>query len=810
MGDRIEQNHSGSGDNVARDKHVHVYQSAPPPKPTGDGPPTNLQDRGVARDRFFGRDDVLAELHQLLQTGDHRVAIASVDGMGGVGKSELAVQYARQHLHETYRGGVVWLAGERAGVELLNFARSRFFPTVDLAEFGDLPEQLDHCLAHWPAQEVPPESVLLIFDDVTDYRTQVEAILPSDSRFRVLITTRAKFQGVERLELQVLTPEAALQLLESIVGRERIAAEPKTAAALCEWLGYLPLGIELVGYYLKRKADLSLATMQERLAAKRLQAPAIAPKDRDFPEGMTARRGVAAAFELSWQALDSEAQRLAVLLGCFGPAPVLWEWVQGCLPNDDEEELEEARDQLVKLSLVKAEDGQSALHPLIREFFAAKRADWPEGGALQQAFLGQMVSVAQTVPYPVTLADLARTRPAWQHLETAAAASGEINDEDCIWAFTALARLAEGQGLWDEAEQHYSDCLSTTERRFGPDHPTTATSLNDLAGLYYSQGRYEAAEPLFRRSLEIREQVLGVDHPDTAQSLNSLANLYQSQGRYEAAEPLYRRSLEIREQVLGVDHPDTAISLNSLAHLYKSQGQYKAAELLYRGSLEIHKQVLGTDHPDTATILNNLAGLYQSQGRYEAAEHLYRLSLEIREQVLGADHLDTATSLNNLANLCLYQGWYEEAEPLLRRSLEIRERVLGADHPSTATILNNLAGLYESQGRYEAAEPLYRLSLEIKERVLGADHPDTAISLNNLAHLYQSQGRYEAAEPLYRRCLEIFLEKLGQDHPNTQTVQENFRIFVQTVIEADRAAELSDHPLTQSILQQLTTPPKTP
>ena len=124
MGDRVEQTHSGSGDNVVGDKHVHnyVHQSAPPPKPTGDGPPTNLQDRGVARDRFFGRDQVLAELHQLLQKGDHRVAIASVDGMGGVGKSELAVQYARQHLHETYRGGVVWLAGERAGVELLNFA----------------------------------------------------------------------------------------------------------------------------------------------------------------------------------------------------------------------------------------------------------------------------------------------------------------------------------------------------------------------------------------------------------------------------------------------------------------------------------------------------------------------------------------------------------------------------------------------------------------------------------------------------------------------------------------------------------------
>jgi hypothetical protein len=90
--------------------------------------------------------------------------------------------------------------------------------------------------------------------------------------------------------------------------------------------------------------------------------------------------------------------------------------------------------------------------------------------------------------------------------------------------------------------------------------------------------------------------------------------------------------------------------------------------------------------------------------------------------------------------------------------------------------------------------------------VLGADHPLTATSLNNLASLYHYQERYAEAEPFFRRCLEIFLEKLGQDHPKTQTVQENFRIFVQTVLEADRAADLSDHPLTQSILQQLQNP----
>jgi tetratricopeptide (TPR) repeat protein len=745
------------------DKVEQNFHPSPLPEPTGDGPPNNLTTYGLSPDRFVGRDRDLARLHGLLQT-QTQVAIAGVSGLGGVGKSELALQYARAHLGD-YPGGVVWLRAAAACGELVAFAQPRWFAQVDFTPLDTPEKQAIFCQNHWPkTADNPPGRVLLILDDVTDFAGQVQRGFPVvGDRFRVLITSREKYLPSEaRLDLEVLEPAAALALLSNLVGEARIAAERATAEKLCEWLGYLPLGLELVGSYLAADQDLLLTTMQQRLEQKRLAAKALT----QVPATTTADRGVAAAFELSWQALGEEAQRLAVLLGCFGPAPVLWAWVEGCLPDDDEEDLEAARAELVRLSLLeRLGDRQYGLHPLIREFFAAKRAAWPEGEALQQAFLGQMVSLAKTVPQTVTLADLARTRPAWPHLEAAATDSAKIADDDCGWPFTALARLAARQGLWSEAEQHWRTRLTTTERRFGPDHPDTAASLNNLAALYDSQGRYEAAEPLYRRSLEIREQVLGADHPHTAASLNNLAALYESQGRYEAAESLYRRSLEIQEQVLGADHPSTA------------------------------------------TSLNNLAGLYESQGRYEAAEPLYRRSLEICERVLGADHPDTASSLNNLAELYRAQGRYEAAEPLFRRSLEICERVLGADHPFTATSLNNLAGLYESQGRYEAAEPLYRRSLEIDEKVYGPDHPEVATDLNNLANLYQSQGRYEAAEPLFRRCLEIFLEKLGQDHPKTQTVQENFRIFVQTVIKADRAADLSDHPLTQSLLQQLTAPP---
>jgi len=96
--------------------------------------------------------------------------------------------------------------------------------------------------------------------------------------------------------------------------------------------------------------------------------------------------------------------------------------------------------------------------------------------------------------------------------------------------------------------------LEIKEKVLGVDHPSTATSLNNLALLLNDKGDYEGAEPLFRRALEIREKVLGVDHPETAMSLNNLAALLYAKGDYEGAEPLFRRALEIKEKVLGVDH----------------------------------------------------------------------------------------------------------------------------------------------------------------------------------------------------------------------------------------------------------------
>ncbi len=111
------------------------------------------------------------------------------------------------------------------------------------------------------------------------------------------------------------------------------------------------------------------------------------------------------------------------------------------------------------------------------------------------------------------------------------------------------------QGRYAEAEPFAQKALELGEKKFGPDHPTTGTFLNNLAELYKAQGRYAEAEPLFSRSLAIDEKALGPEHPDVAIDLNNLAGLYKAQGRYAEVEPLYRRSLAITEKALGPEHP---------------------------------------------------------------------------------------------------------------------------------------------------------------------------------------------------------------------------------------------------------------
>ncbi|MEH2232980.1 MAG: tetratricopeptide repeat protein [Nostoc sp.] len=721
---------------------------------------------------FVGREAELQNLHEMLQE-NNQVVIAAIAGMGGLGKTELALQYAKAH-RENYKGGICWLLAKAGdvGIQVVQFARIHLDlnPPEDL----DLPAQVQYCFRLWREG-----NVLLVLDDVGEYQ-QVKPYLPlSSSRFKVLITTRQHLgASIKELSLDVLQPEAALELLKSFFKEtpQRIEQELTVANQLCEWLGYLPLGLELVGRYLARKQDLSLTEMLRRLEKKRLEQRALVKPEAD----MTAQRGVLAAFELSWQELEDSDKQLGCLLSLFAAAPIPWKLMEQCLPEEDEEDLEEIRDdRLLNLHLLQRKgEGIYQLHPLLREFFQYKLTGLEQAEELKRSLCRVMVAVAKDIPENATLKQITAVSPAIPHIaEVANHLIQYLSNDDLPLPFCGNATFYNGQGLYNQALPWLKQCLEVTKKRLGEEHPDVATSLNDLALLYNSQGRYSEAEPLHVQALALRRKLLGEEHPDVAQSLNNLALLYDSQGRYSEAEPLYVQALALRRKLLGEEHPDVAESLNNLAFLYYSQGRYSEAEPLFIQALALWRKLLGEEDQHVALSFNNLATLYHFQGRYSEAEPLYIQALALRRKLLGKEHPFVASSLNNLALLYYSQGRYSEAEPIYIQVLALWRKLLGEEHPDVAISLNNLALLYYSQGRYSKAEPLNIQALALRRKLLGEEHPSVAASLNNLAVLYRSQGRYSEAEPLNIQALALRRKLLGEEHPDVAITLNNLAVL---------------------------------
>ncbi|MEI1375043.1 tetratricopeptide repeat protein [Nostoc sp. UHCC 0926] len=568
-----------------------------------------------------------------------------------------------------------------------------------------------------------------VYDKFAQNYRELATFNSQDKLEKLQAYLRAKYNS----EFDVLKPLAAIKLLKSLIGRERLQQEAWIGRKICKFLGYLPLALELVGRYLNKMLDLSLTTVLKRLEKKRVEHESVVNAN----SLMHYEYGVAEVFELSWEQLDENAQSFGCLLSLCALAdiPLSVETV-----GDDKKQRlnEKAIADLLELHLLEQESkGIYRLNPLIRQLFQMKLDKSGEADEAKTKFAVMMLEVAKLIPQQPNPEDILNLTPHIPHIiEVAIHLSQYLSDENLITLFTKLAWFYQGQGLYQQAELWLQQCVELTRNHLGLEHTDVATNLNNLAGLYESTGRYSEAEPLYKQALELQKRLLGDNHLDVATSLNNLAQLYDSRGRYREAEPLYKQALELQKRLLGEEHLHVATTLSYLALLYESTGRYSEAEPLYQQALKLWKRLVGEEHPHVATTLNNLAALY------------------------------------------CYTGRYSKAEPLLKKALELRKRLLGDNHLDVTTSLNNLAQLYESTERYSKAEPLYQQALELSKRLLGEAHPDVAISLNNLAALYRHTRRYKKAQPLFEQALKICEQTLGVSHSTTMTIRANYASFL--------------------------------
>jgi tetratricopeptide (TPR) repeat protein len=761
---------------------------------------------------FVGRREEMRRLREMLACGAFGV-ITAVQGLGGVGKTALANEYA--HAYAAEYGGGRWLVRcegqDNLATVLLQLA------TPLRIEFNDLekkdPElgvrrilsELEARTASVRTEKHPHPACLLIFDNVDKpalLAPAQTARLPKAPWLHILATTRlGQDQLFERqpdrqfLALDELEEEDALLLIRKLQPGGEFAshAESEAARAIVRRLGGFTLAVEAVAVYLGVHPEIACDEFRQRLDAEGLDAPEDVVSDGGVGDHMRHReKQLSAAIGPMLDTLSAE-ERFVLASASLLPAdyiPLPWlralaeeEYpsLAASRPGYPPQWPQVTRRLLGRRLLIPTTDRDAngaprtmRMHRLVQELI--QRRGWFPAEDLYGMMVHHAVSRCEFL------------RDGWLEwgnrweLHPLGALAGLLLDReesDSLAVANAVALVWMHLGNYGAAELLLRRALEGNERVLGPEHPNTLTSVNNLAMLLKNQGDYAAAEPLLRRALEAYERVQGPEHPDTLRGVNNLATLLQNQGDYAAAEPLLRRALEAYERVLGPEHPHTLRSFNNLAMLLHDQGDYAAAEPLLRRALEGSERVLGPDHLETLRGVNNLAMLLQNQGEYAAAEPLLRRALEGYERVLGPDHPDTLISVNNLAMLLHYQGDYAGAEVVSRRALETCECVLGPEHPYTLASVNNLAMLLRNQRDYAAAEPLLRRASEAYERLLGPDHPDTLRGVSNLAMLLQDQGDYAAAGPLLRWALEGYERVLGPDHPDTLRTVNNLAMLLQ-------------------------------
>ncbi len=684
---------------------------------------------------FVGREEELVKLAAAFAHGN----IAAVYGLGGVGKSSVAREYA-------------WRSGERYSVTWWLNAQTEDGIIDGLIGLGvtfvnDLDQRADRRAA---ARHVVDtllsgfdKPVLLVFDNLEEER-HLRAWLPRTGTHALVTSRNAAWRAdVTAIPLHTWSIETGADYLQRESRRSDLA--DADGHAIVEALGGLPLALAHAAASLRGMRMLTPGRYLERIGAHLSKAPhgveypqsvfatvktTIAQAEHEAA-GAAATLCLAASF--ATDDIPDELFRQPLENYVAGSSPILSHETALDLRSvvADDVRLDEALGALDRLSLLVFSGGARTyrIHRLVqlaaRDLVAATAEAWRECAAT-------VVGAAFPVPEFAEWSQCARLLP---HARVA------VDALPSDTAFLPAGRLAH----------------------------LCAAYLKDRAD-------YGAARLLQARSQAVLEKALGPAHPEVANCLNSLALICWAEKRdCGEAEALYSRALAAWEKSLGPDHPQVAIGLNNLAIVYCDQGRYGEAEQLLTRSLAIIEKELGQEHPKVAKALSNLTRVYGEQGRYAEAERQGRRALAIQEKAIGSDDPDVAICLDNLAEVVREQGRNKEAELLCTRALAIFENALGADHPGLGDVLRNLAKAHSAQGRGAEAERLLLRALEIREKSLAPDHPHIAASLCDLADLYHEQDRDQDAMPLYVRALAIREKALGAEHPETNTAREKLK-----------------------------------
>ncbi len=559
---------------------------------------------------FTGRKDILKNIKNSLESDNEAALTQAIFGLGGIGKTQIAVEYAYQR--RDFYEAVLWVDSETNS----SLAKS----VVEIAKKLNLPEKdsqeqvaVFKAVQNWLATY---SNWLLILDNVEDFDLY-ENFIPPNIRGHVLITTRQKTRKqIAKIQIDEMEEEGTLLLLRrsGLLGlndvAEKTSQETKTTADKINAIfDGLPVALEMAGAYIEETGT----TLEKYLKLFESRGNLFLT---ETVEGGGYRKSVAEAFKLSLEKtieLNPTAGELIQLCAFLDPdfiPEIIFKSGKKHLSESlskilgDDHEWNQTVAQACQYSLLQRnEDGQSlSMHRLVQQVIRDNlnnQKKWAETS---------INTLNATFPSPGDFDNWPLCRDLLPNVQTVFSwvKKYDLKTEETGRLCNDAGLYLDKTGEYEAVETFYKRTLLALKNSFGEEHPDIATSLNNLAALYYNQGRYEEAEPLCKDALEISKKLLGEEHPSVATSLNNLAELFRSQGRYEEAEPLYKDTLKMQKKILGEEHPDIANTLNNLGTLYSNKEDYIQSEEYLTKALELIVRLLGSEHPSSKLYKNNL------------------------------------------------------------------------------------------------------------------------------------------------------------------------------------------------------------
>jgi TIR domain/Tetratricopeptide repeat/NB-ARC domain len=681
---------------------------------------------GPRNPRFVGRDATLMRLRERLRSGGTAV-VQALHGMGGVGKTQVALEYA--HRYAGAYDVVWWVSAEETSLIGEQFAALA-------TELDLIPPRADTASAVGALRAYlrGHSRWLLVLDNAESPR-QLREWLPAGPG-HTLITSRNPGQGelATWVEVDVLPRPESVELIQLY----RPGATDAEADHLAGALGDLPLALAQAAGFLAETGmpvEHYLGLLETRARELLDQSP-----PESHPHSLTA------AIRVSTDRLaevDPAALALVRICAFLAPEPIPTDVLIRPIAATDygwPAELKALAAAVVSPIAAHRSLGRVGSYGLARidcglqlhRLTQAVLRDQltPDSTTAYRSY-AQALLVAADPGYhghPTSWPGWARILPHLLATDPATSPSSDLRDLAChaIWY---LYSRGDSQPARDLAERLYRRWCEL----LGSDDQHTLRGASILVRLLVDVGPHSRTRQLGEDTLVRCRRVLGDDHPDTLHAAHYLAVCLHYVGAFEQSRQLNIDTLARRRRVLGDDHLDVHRTAHNLARDLRELGEVEAAGQLHKDILAHRRRTLGDEHPKTINTANELGRDLHALGQINAARQLHEDTLIRARRVLGEDHHWTMDCANNLASDLYALDEVKAARYLGEDTLIRARRVMGDDSHFTMDIANNLTTILQAVGELEAARQLSEDTLTWARRVFGDDHPRTRKAADNLA-----------------------------------------------------------------------------